>query len=59
MHEKDLDRMIESSLSSYGDPATHLGADSGLAERILARVSSEQSSNHSRTQRAQSLSALG
>jgi hypothetical protein len=43
MHEKDLDRMLESALSSYGDP----GADSGLAERILARVSSEQSSNHS------------
>jgi hypothetical protein len=38
MHEKDsLDRMLESSLSSYGDP----GADSGLVERILARVSSE------------------
>jgi hypothetical protein len=47
MHERDLDRMLESSLSSYGDPDTHLGADSGLAERILARVSSEQSSNHS------------
>jgi hypothetical protein len=43
MHEKDLDRMLESSLSSYGDPR----ADAGLAERILARVSSEQGSNHS------------
>jgi hypothetical protein len=39
MHEKDhLDQMLESSLSSYGDP----GADTGLAERILARVSSEK-----------------
>jgi hypothetical protein len=46
MHERDLDRMLESSLSSYGDPDTHLGADSGLAERILARVSREQRSNH-------------
>lgn len=39
MHEKDsLDRMLESSLSSYGDS----GADSRLAERILAHVSREQ-----------------
>ncbi len=39
MHEEDhLDRILESSLSSYGDPDT----DSGLAERILARVSSER-----------------
>jgi hypothetical protein len=44
MHEKDhLDQMLESSLSSYGDP----GADSGLAERILARVSSEKKSKES------------
>ena len=50
MHEEEnLDRILESSLSRYGDP----GADSGLAERILARmssearVSSEQSSNRS------------
>jgi hypothetical protein len=42
MHEKDhLDQVLESSLSSYGDP----GADTGLAERILARVSSEKKSN--------------
>ena len=42
MHEKDhLDQMLESSLSSYGDT----GTDSGLAERILARVSSEQSTD--------------
>ncbi|WP_348264213.1 hypothetical protein P8935_06690 [Telmatobacter sp. DSM 110680] len=41
MHEKDdLDRMLESSLSSYGDA----GAEQGLAERILARVASEQRS---------------
>jgi len=44
MHEEDrLDRMLESSLSSYGDP----GMDSGLAERVLARISSEQSSDRS------------
>lgn len=37
MPEKDnLDRMLESSLSNYGEP------ESGLAERILARVESEQ-----------------
>ena len=42
MREEDrLDQMIESSLSDYGDP----GTASGLAERILSRVSSEQSSN--------------
>jgi hypothetical protein len=42
MHEEDhLDRLLDSSLSSYGDP----GANSGLAERILARVSREQSSD--------------
>jgi hypothetical protein len=48
MHEKDhLDRMLESALSSYGDPgADHLGK-LGLAERILARVSSERGSDHS------------
>ncbi len=41
MHDEDrLDRMLESSLSSYGDP----GTDSGLAERILARVRSERMS---------------
>lgn len=39
MHEKDhLDRMLESSLLSYGDAEL----EPGLAERILARVSSEQ-----------------
>jgi hypothetical protein len=39
MHEKDhLDRIVESSLASYGDP----GPDSGLAERILARISVEE-----------------
>ena len=39
MHEKDqLDQMLESSLSSYGDP----GTDTRLAERILARVSNEK-----------------
>jgi hypothetical protein len=44
MHEKDhLDRMLESSLSNYGDS----GADSGLAERILGRVSSETKANKS------------
>ena len=44
MHENDdLDRMLNSSLSNYGDP----GADTGLAERILARVSSEQSPSRS------------
>jgi hypothetical protein len=44
MHEEDrLDRMLASSLSSYGDP----GADTGLAERILEHVSSEQSSDRS------------
>ena len=49
MHEKDhLNRMLESSLSSYGDPGHgDSGPDPGLAERILARVSSEQSSDHS------------
>lgn len=48
MHEEDqLDRMLESSLSSYGDP----GEDSGLTERILARVSGEQSSNRSAPRR--------
>lgn len=48
MHEEDhLDRMIESSLSSYGD----LGMDSGLDERILARVSSEKSFNLSEPKR--------
>jgi hypothetical protein len=44
MHEKDhLDRMLESSLSSYGDP----GVDSGLAERVLARVSNERAPHQS------------
>ena len=44
MREEDqLDRMLDASLSSYGDP----GPDSGLAGRILARVASEQSSNRS------------
>jgi len=44
MHEKDhLDRMLELSLSNYGDP----GSDTGLAERILARISSEHSSDRS------------
>jgi len=39
MREEDqLDRILESSLSNYGDP----GADAGLAERILAHVRSEQ-----------------
>jgi hypothetical protein len=39
MHEKDhLDRMLDSALSSYGETES----DSGLAERILARVESEQ-----------------
>jgi hypothetical protein len=44
MREDDqLDRILKSALSNYGDP----GMDAGLAERILAHVSSEQSSNHS------------
>jgi len=44
MHENDdLDRMLDSSLTNYGDP----GPDSGLAERILARISSEQRSDRS------------
>ena len=44
MHEKDhLDRMLESALSSYGDP----GVDSGLAERVLARVSNERAPHQS------------
>jgi hypothetical protein len=44
MHDEDhLDRMLESSLSHYGDP----GAETGLAERILEHVSSEQSSERS------------
>lgn len=44
MREEDqLDRMLDSSLSSYGD----LGPDSGLAGRILARVASEQSPSRS------------
>ena len=48
MHEKDhLDRMLESALSSYGDPGADHRVELGLAERILARVSSEQSSNRS------------
>jgi len=39
MHEKDqLERILASSLSTYGDEEV----DSGLVERILARVSSEQ-----------------
>lgn len=43
MPEKDqLDRMLESALSSYGDPGTDHEAELGLAERILARVSSEE-----------------
>ena len=52
MHEEDqLDRMLESSLSSYGDPGADAGTESGLAERILARVSSEQSSDYSAPRR--------
>jgi hypothetical protein len=39
MHEKDhLDQMLDSALFSYGE----MESDSGLAERILARVESEQ-----------------
>ena len=42
MHEKDhLDEILESSLSSYGDPGAERG-EPGLAERILARVESEE-----------------
>jgi hypothetical protein len=42
MHEEDqLDRMLDSSLSSYGDA----GASSELEKRILARVSSEQNAH--------------
>ena len=33
--------MLDSALSNYGDSADH-GAEQGLAERILARVSSEE-----------------
>ncbi len=48
MHEEDrLDRMLESSLSSYGDP----GLDSGLAERVLTRISSERNSDRSAPRR--------
>ncbi len=48
MHEKDhMDRMLESAMSSYGDPGADHRVELGLAERILARVSSEQSSDRS------------
>jgi hypothetical protein len=48
MHESDhLDRLVDSSLSSYGDPGADTGTESGLAERILARVSREQRSDRS------------
>jgi hypothetical protein len=41
MHEEDhLDRMLYSALSNYGDSEDH-GADPGLPDRILARVSNE------------------
>ena len=56
MHEKDdLDRMLESSLSSYGDA----GAEQGLAERILARVASEQRSTGAGAGMAQPRPPLG
>ncbi len=52
MYESDhLDRMLDSSLSSYGDPGADAGTESGLAERILARVSSEQTSDYSAPRR--------
>ena len=52
MREKDhLDRMLDSSLSNYGDP----GANSGLAERILAQVSSGRSLHRSAPRRSNHL----
>ena len=48
MREEDnMDRMLELSLSSYGEAGTDLGAEPGLAERILARVASDQNSDRS------------